>query len=201
MFTSFNHLSQSATASYLLSPCANYYLARARYSKSHMRDSNCRVRDGKSYSRDKNKKPPGLCTKVYHDDRQAVWYNLNPKLYLFPYSLIRYIMCKSEAGLVWEKKKKKKACNMFVLTAGVWFQSSIWFRVHIFTRRHENHPIQSPGGRHGVKIWHVAFCLRIALILKSSSSRSSPQTEDKYWTVEQYGARKRAHAHTRSART
>lgn len=108
MFTSFNHLSQSATASYLLSPCANYYLARARYSKSHMRDSNCRVREVKSYFRDKNKKPPGLCTKVYHDDRQAVWYNLNPKLYLFPYSLIRYIMCKSEAGLVWLKKKKKK---------------------------------------------------------------------------------------------
>ena len=94
----------------------------------------------------------------------------------------------------WFSWIKKINCNTLALTAGVWFQSSIWFAVDIFTRRHENHPIQSPGGRHGVKIWHVAFCLRIALILKSSSSRSSPQTEDKYWTVEQYGAGKRARA-------
>ncbi len=56
-----------------------------------------------------------------------------------------------------------------------------------------SHPVT--GGRDGVKIWHVVFCLRIALIPQLSSSLTSPHTEDKYWTVRQNTVGKRARTH------
>lgn len=70
------------------------------------------------------------------------------------------------------------------LVHGQYIHSSSWKPSHLVT-----------GGRDGVKIWHVVFCLRIALILKSSSRQFSLHTYDKYWTAEQYAAGKRAHTH------
>ena len=55
MFASSNHLSLSATASYLLFESASYYLL----SKSHSRDSNWHVQDEKKKL---SMSPPGLCT-------------------------------------------------------------------------------------------------------------------------------------------
>ena len=76
MFTSFNHLSQSATVSYLLSrKCdlylarTSYYLERTRYNKSHVRDSKWRVCDSKWRVQDsklQDKKTLSMSTPELH---------------------------------------------------------------------------------------------------------------------------------------